>query len=348
MMKKSKRRLFYIFLLPALVVSVVLATAMGAVAVPPLDTVRIVLARTVFSRDPGRLAGIPRGTVSIIWNLRLPRVLLGALVGSSLALAGVTFQGLLRNPLADPFTIGVSSGAAAGATLALLLRQLVGLNLPHMIPLFAFVGAVLAMFFVYNLAKIGATVPVVTLLLSGVVVSSFLSAVISMTMVLAGQNMQGIFFWLSGGLTMRSWQHLWFVIPYLVLGGLVLYSFARELNIMLLGEEAAHNLGVSVERTKKILLVTASLVTASAVSVSGMIGFVGLIIPHAVRIVSGPDHRVLLPASAVVGAIFLIWADVVARTVMAPQEVPVGIITAFVGAPFFIYLLRKKKRDIRF
>jgi iron complex transport system permease protein len=347
-MKLSRRPAFYLILLSVLAISVVMATAIGTVAIPPGITMRVVLAKTIFASDPERLSGIPVNTAAIIWNLRLPRVLLGALVGASLALAGVTFQGLLRNPLADPFTIGVSSGAAVGATLALLLRQLSGLNLPHMVPLFAFAGAALAMFFVYNLAAIGGRVPVVTLILAGVVVSSFLSAVISMIMVLAGEKMQGIFFWLSGGLMMRSWPHLWFVIPYLLLGGIVLYSFARDLNIMLLGEEAAHNLGIRVEMTKKILLITASLVTAAAVSVSGMIGFVGLIIPHAVRIVSGPDHRVLLPASAVVGAIFLIWADVAARTVMAPQEIPVGIITAFVGAPFFIYLLRKKKSDIRF
>jgi len=215
------------------------------------------------------------------------------------------------------------------------------------VPLFAFAGALLAMLFVYSLAKIGGRVPVVTLLLAGVVVSSFLSSVISMLMVLAGENMHGIFFWLSGGLIMRSWQHMWFVLPYLVPGALLLYAFARELNILLLGEEASLHLGVSVEATKKILLITASLITAAAVSVSGMIGFVGLIVPHAVRIVTGPDHRTLLPVSALVGAVFLIWADVIARTVMSPQEIPVGIITAFVGAPFFIYLLRKKKKEIR-
>lgn len=342
-MKHRKLAAILFVLTGALLATVTLATAIGAVAVPPGETLRIILSRIGF----GGTEGIRQTTVAIIANLRLPRVLLGALIGASLALAGVTFQGLLRNPLADPFTIGVSSGAAVGATLALLLRQRLQLDFPHMIPVFAFAGALLAMYFVYNLAKIGGQVPVVTLLLAGVVVSSFLSAVISLLMVFAGENMQGIFFWLSGGLIMRSWPQLWFVLPYLILGFTVLYAHARELNILLMGEEAAHHLGVKVETVKKILLVTASLVTAAAVSVSGMIGFVGLIIPHAVRIVTGPDHRVLMPASAMVGAIFLIWADVVARTSLAPQEIPVGIITAFVGAPFFIYLLRKKKKDIR-
>ncbi|MBS4030770.1 MAG: iron chelate uptake ABC transporter family permease subunit [Clostridiales bacterium] len=343
----NKRVLLFAGLLAALLLTIIAATAIGTASVPPAVTLQIVLAKLGWPGGPEGLAEIPRSTVSIIWNLRLPRVILGALVGASLALAGVTYQGMLRNPLADPFTIGVSSGAAAGATFALFFRQVYQLNFPHMIPLFAFIGALMAMFFVYNLAKIGGQVPVVTLLLAGVVISSFLSAVISLLMVLAGENMQGIFFWLSGGLMMRSWPQLWFVGPYLAVGSVILYAYARDLNILLLGEEAALHLGVQVDSTKKILLVTASLVTAAAVAVSGMIGFVGLIIPHAVRIVTGPDHRVLLPASALVGAVFLIWADVVARTVMAPQEIPVGIITAFVGAPFFIYLLRKKKTEIR-
>ena len=344
-MKIKQKTWLFFALFAALLLTVTLATAIGAVAIPAGVTLRIFLSQL----------GIPwietgevgRNTVAIVWSLRLPRVLLGVLIGASLALAGTTFQGLLRNPLADPFTIGVSSGAATGATIAIFLHQLNGLYFPHMIPFFAFSGAVLAIFFVYNLAKIGGQVPVATLLLAGVVVSSFLSAVISLLMVFAGENMHGIFFWLSGGLMMRSWAEIGFVVPYLLLGSCILFAYARELNIFLLGEEAALHLGVRVEFTKKLLLVTASLVTAAAVSVSGMIGFVGLIIPHAVRMVSGPDHRVLLPASALVGGIFLVWADVVARTAMAPQEIPVGIITAFIGAPFFIYLLRKKKKEIR-
>ncbi|NLP37248.1 MAG: iron chelate uptake ABC transporter family permease subunit [Firmicutes bacterium] len=344
-MSRKRKLLLYTLLLVVLIISVVAATAIGAVAIPPSETLRVIVSR--LTNWEQLTQNIPETTVAIIWNLRLPRVILGALIGSSLALAGVGFQGLLRNPLADPFTIGVSSGAATGAALAMFLRQLTGLNFTHMIPVFAFIGAFIALFFVFNLAKIGGQVPVVTLLLAGVVVSSFLSAVISLLMVLAGEDMQGIFFWLSGGLVMRSWPQLWFVAPYLVIGFLILISYARDLNVLLLGEETAMNLGVNVEQTKKILLVAASLITAAAVSVSGMIGFVGLIIPHAVRLVTGPDHRILLPTSALVGASFLVWADVVARTVLSPQEIPVGIITAFVGAPFFIYLLRKKKKEIR-
>lgn len=332
----------YLALLLFLFYSIMAATAIGSVPIPVKDTVRVILSRFMSLE----MADISGNTVSIIWNLRLPRVLLAALIGASLALSGVSFQGLLRNPLADPYTIGVSSGAAVGATAAMFLRQLTGLNFPQMIPLFAMAGAFAALFFIYNMAKIGGKVPVVTLILGGVVVSSFLSAIISLLMVLSGENMHGIYFWLSGGLILRSWPQLWFVLPYLILGFIVLFFYARELNVLLMGEEVALTLGINVERTKKVLLFVASVVTAAAVSVSGMIGFVGLIIPHAVRIITGPDHRVLLPASALVGASFLVWSDVAARTLLAPQELPVGIITAFVGAPFFIYLLRKKKREI--
>lgn len=332
----------YLALLLFLFYSIMAATAIGSVPIPVKDTVRVILSRFMSLE----MADISGNTVSIIWNLRLPRVLLAALIGASLALSGVSFQGLLRNPLADPYTIGVSSGAAVGATAAMFLRQLTGLNFPQMIPLFAMAGAFAALFFIYNMAKIGGKVPVVTLILGGVVVSSFLSAIISLLMVLSGENMHGIYFWLSGGLILRSWPQLWFVLPYLILGFIVLFFYARELNVLLMGEEVALTLGINVERTKKVLLFVASVVTAAAVSVSGMIGFIGLIIPHAVRIITGPDHRVLLPASALVGASFLVWSDVAARTVLAPQELPVGIITAFVGAPFFIYLLRKKKREI--
>lgn len=341
----NKRRLLLTgaVLVPVLLGTIVTAVSVGAVPVPFVLTLQVVLAEAGW---PG-FGELPRTVRAIVWDLRLPRVLLGALVGASLSMAGAVFQGLLRNPLADPFTIGVSSGAAAGATVALFLRAILGWYFPQQVPLFAFAGALLAIAFVYNLAKIGGRVPVVTLLLAGVVVSSFLSAIISLLMVFAGEDLKGIWFWLSGGLALRSWSYLWLAAPYLLLGSVFLAFYARELNVLQLGEEAAQHLGVHVERVKKILLAVASLLTATAVSVSGMIGFVGLIVPHAVRMLTGPDHRTLLPASALCGAIFLVWADVLARTALAPRELPVGIITAFVGAPFFIWLLHKKKKEMR-
>ncbi len=285
---------------------------------------------------------------TIILQMRLPRVTLGFLVGASLSIAGASFQGLLRNPLADPYTIGVSSGAALGATIALFLQTTLGFTFQPGIPFFAFLGASIALFFIYNLARVGRVVPVTTLLLAGVVVSSFLSAVISLLMLLAGEHIRGIFFWLVGGLSLRTWSHVFLVLPYVIIGSAVIFFWSRDLNVILLGEEAAANLGIDVERVKKIVLVAASLITGAVVSVSGMIGFVGLIIPHGVRMIVGPDHRVLIPTSALVGGIYLIWIDSLARIIMAPVEVPVGIITAFLGAPFFIYLLRSKRKDFHF
>ncbi len=298
----------------------------------------------------------PSGHESIILNLRLPRTLLSMMVGAALAMAGTTYQGLLRNPLADPFTIGVSSGAAVGASLFFLLGNGHVLNWGDMgfllealgLPGLSFTGGLLALLLVYSLARVGGRVPPVTLLLAGVVVSSFLSATISLMMIMAGESMQGIYFWISGGFNLASWRHVTILLPYLILPSLLTYFFARDLNIILLGEESATYLGIPVEKVKKILLVTASLLTAACVSVSGMIGFIGLIVPHAARMVLGPDHRILLPASMLLGSITLAWMDVAARTVMSPAEIPVGIVTAFVGAPFFLILLRQKRGEFNF
>jgi len=345
-MNRSKLMLTGAVLLPILLVTILTAVSVGSVSIPFNLTLRVILAELGWFdlTDAGALS---KTITAIVWDLRLPRVLLAAIVGASLSMTGAVLQGLLRNPLADPFTIGVASGAATGATIALLLRIILGWYFPQQIPLFAFAGALLAIVFVYNLARIGGKVPVVTLLLAGVVVSAFLSSIISFLMVLAGEDLKGIWFWLSGGLALRSWPYVWLAAPYLLIGSVFLFFFSRELNVLQLGEEAAQHLGIDIEKTKKILLAVSSLLTAIAVSVSGVIGFVGLIVPHAIRMFTGPDHRMLLPATAFCGAIFLVWVDVIARTVLAPRELPIGIITAFVGAPFFIWLLHKKKKEIR-
>jgi len=323
-----------------LAASVFAGSALGSTTIPINTTVSLLL-------SPFRGGG--EGTLhAIIWNIRLPRVILAALVGASLSLAGGAFQGLLRNPLADPFTLGVSSGAALGASVAIFLIRRAGLFSTSILPLFAFIGALLALAFVYNLARIGGRLPVVTLLLAGVVVSSFLSAAISLLMIVAGEGMSGIFFWLAGGFSMRGWEEVRLILPFLLAGSAVLIYLARDLNIILTGEEQALYLGINVERVKVVVLAVASLITGAAVSVSGMIGFVGLIVPHAVRMVFGPDHRWLLPLSCLLGASLLIWTDMAARVILAPQELPVGVITAFIGAPFFIYLLRQKRDEMRF
>lgn len=279
---------------------------------------------------------------TIIFQIRLPRIILGLLVGAALGVAGATMQGLFKNPMADPFIIGISAGAALGAMSAIVF----GLTLLGMytIPLMAFLGAVTTVFVVYNIASVGGKLPVGTLLLAGIAMSTFLSAIGSFLMYISGESLHQIVFWLMGGLWGRGWDYVRMAFPWICLGIIIIYIFARDLNIMLLGEEPAQHLGIEVETLKKVMMTSAALITAVAVSVSGIIGFVGLIIPHIMRILVGPDHRILFPTSALVGGVFLVWADTLARTIIAPTEIPVGIITAFFGAPFFIYLLRKRKR----
>jgi len=341
----DKRFIVILLLIILAIISMIFSITIGAAEISASETVRVIL-DCLQGGAGGGSEKIPGEY--IILNIRLPRILLGFLVGASLAVAGVSFQGLMQNPLADPYTIGVSSGAAVGAALAFLLPASSGLLSILTIPLLGFLGGGATLFVVYQMARIGGKVPVITLLLAGVVVSSFLSAVISVIMLFAGEALRGIFFWLAGGLAAKGWLHVLIISPYFILGGALLFYYTRDLNVLLMGEEAALSLGVEVEKVKRNILLAASLVTAAAVSVSGMIGFVGLIIPHATRMIVGPDHRFLLPAAAVAGGIFLIWADIVARVILVPSEIPVGIITAFLGAPFFMYLLRKRRHDFRF
>ncbi|MGM0502224.1 MAG: FecCD family ABC transporter permease [Bacillota bacterium] len=280
---------------------------------------------------------------TIIFQIRLPRIILAALVGSALATSGVTFQGLFKNSMADPYVIGISAGASLGAAIAInygFNTYYYGISL---VSLFAFAGALLTVIVVYKLAEVGGQVPVGTLLLAGIALSFFLSALVSLLMILNHQSLEQVVHWLMGSLSASNWQEVKMVAPIVILGWWVIYYFATDLNIMLLGDEAAHYLGVTVTKVKVILLVTASLLTGIVVSVSGVIGFIGLIVPHILRLLVGPNHRILLVTAAVVGGIFLIIADTLARTILAPTEIPVGIITALCGAPFFIYLLEQKK-----
>ncbi|WP_240503445.1 FecCD family ABC transporter permease [Natranaerobius trueperi] len=344
-----KRTTFFIMLFCLLLFTFGIVTAIGVADITIIDTYRIIT-----SYLPGLSTFVEQdwsqGHENIVINLRLPRTLLSLMVGAALSLAGTTYQGLLRNPLADPFTIGVSSGAAVGASIFLLLQGLNSLMLPEFfgLPGFSFIGGMLALIVVYSLARVGGRVPPVTLLLAGVVVSSFLSAVISFLMLISGEDMQGIFFWISGGFNLASWNHVQILFPYLLIAGVIIYFFSRDLNIILLGEESATYLGIPVEKVKKILLIAASLITAASVSVSGMIGFIGLIVPHATRLLLGPDHRVIIPGSMLLGSISLCWMDVFARTMFGPSEIPVGIVTAFIGAPFFLILLKQKRGQFYF
>jgi len=265
---------------------------------------------------------------TIIVQIRLPRVLAAASVGAALATAGVVFQAIFRNSMADPFIIGASSGASLGAALALLLG-IGALQLGFAaVPVLAFVGAAGTVFLVMGISRSGPRIPTTSLLLAGIAVSVVISAIVTLIILMAGEGVKGLFFWLMGGFNFVDWRGIRFAAPLLALGILAIHLFSGDLNILILGEETAIGLGVDAERMKKLLIALASLITAISVSVSGVIGFVGLIIPHLVRLMVGPDHRILIPASLLTGATFLVLADAAARIVLSPVELPVGIITA--------------------
>lgn len=313
-----------------LILSIMISTAVGPVNIPLKDVFATIIGFNTSIVNPVN--------ETIVLQIRLPRIILAVLIGSALAVAGAAMQGIFKNPMADPYVIGISSGAAFGASVAIFLHS--------SIPVVAFLCAIGTVFLVYTIAKVSGGIQTENLLLSGIAVAAFFSAMTSLMMYLAGEDLHQIIFWLMGGLWASDWAKVMVAFPFITLGILGIVTFSRDLNVMLLGDEPAQHLGIEVENVKMILLVLVSLITAMAVSVSGIIGFVGLIIPHIVRIVVGPDHRILIPSCALVGGIFLVWTDALARTVIAPTELPLGIITALFGVPFFIYLLHRKKRGV--
>ena len=322
-----------------LVASVVLATGIGR-----MDIGWGAIASVILDKLGFQAGTVDRTTDVVIWGIRLSRVVLSGLVGASLATAGVIFQGLLLNPLADPFTIGVSTGAAFGVAVLVTLGvggSFLGLS---PLPLGALAGALGAMVAVLILSREAGRIRKETLILAGIVVSTFLSALISLIKSLDEESLSAIVFWIMGSFSGRGWIHVGFLLPYLAAGLVLAFVYHRELDIMALGEEQSHHLGVSVSRVRVNLLLGASLLTAGAVSVSGVIGFVGLVVPHLVRVLAGPSHGRLLALSAATGALILIWADVLARTLLASgQELPVGVVTALLGGPFFFYLLKSRR-----
>ena len=314
---------------------VVLGVGLGSVWVPPLETLAILVHR-VTGFDLG-VSWTPAAE-TIVLDIRLPRVITAAIVGAGLAVAGTTFQGLLRNPLADPYVLGTASGAALGAAIGVLLPIRFVIGEFGTVQVLAFGGALLAIWIVLGLSRNGRAGPMAMLLLTGYAVSSILAAGLAMAMYVSGAQLRQIFDYLLGSFDAASWGRLRTTLPILVFGVVAIGLRARSLNGFLLGEESAAYLGIDVPRERRLLLVLASLVTAAAVSVSGLIGFVGLVAPHLVRLVVGPDARRVLPLSALVGAILLTGSDLGARLL---GEIPVGVVTALIGAPFFVVLLRR-------
>jgi len=337
----SSRRftLFMLLLLALLALVLVVSLGVGAVFLPPGR----VLGALFHPSDPGAKAT----DVAIVHDLRLARVLLAALIGAGLAAAGAAFQGLFRNPLADPYVVGASGGAALGASLAIIIGLTWRFAGFGPVPLAAFVGSLLAVFVVYFIAEVGGKASAIELLLAGAALSTLLSAITSLLMLVRDSTLHEVFTWTMGGLSGRSWAHLRNSGPYLLIGLVALWLMARPLDALASGEETAESLGLPLRRARGALVAAASLTTAAAVAAGGIIAFVGLIAPHAARLLFGASHHRLIPASALMGALLLVLADDLARTVLAPVELPVGIVTALLGGTFFLYLLKSRQQDLR-
>ncbi|WP_332696924.1 FecCD family ABC transporter permease [Halalkalibacter lacteus] len=324
-----------------LIISMTISVMVGAVTISPLTVWKVSLSKLSFI-EPHIIADWSRAEQQIIWEIRFPRVILAAVVGAGLALVGVVIQALVRNSLADPYILGVSSGASVGATLVIIFGAFSTFG-QFALSTAAFGGALFSVLLVFILSQVQGRISTVRLLLAGIAVSMMLSAITSYIVISAPreEGIRDAMFWMMGSVAGAKWSQLPIPLLSLLLAFIILKLIARPLNLMLMGEDAAATLGIDSQMLKKWLIVLTALLTGVLVSVSGAIGFIGLMVPHMVRLVVGSNHRYVLPLSALLGAIFLIWSDLIARTIVAPQELPIGIITALCGGPFFIWLLRK-------
>lgn len=325
----------------ALTLAVAVGIALGPVELAPVAVVRELLDRLPFVTLE---SGLSEREAAVLWQLRVPRVVLGGLVGGTLAMAGASYQGVFRNPLADPYLLGVAAGAGLGATIVIVA----GINTPVLLPIAAFGGGLVAVIATYALGKLGGggRHTTATLVLAGVAVASFFTALQTLAQQLSTDTIREVFSWILGRLTTVGWTEVMTLLPFVVVSGAILMAHGRHLDLLAVGEEEASSLGLPAERVRIIVVVAATLATAAAVSVSGLIGFVGIIVPHAVRRLTGGSYRAVLPLSFILGGAFLVGADVAARNVIAPSELPIGVITAFVGAPFFAVVLRRTRRGL--
>jgi len=335
-MTQSRYVLSIILLLFLTLALGVFSVGAGAVAIAPGDVFNVLT------------GAVREGTdYIIVMNFRLPRVILAALIGAGLAAAGAAFQGMFRNPLADPFVVGASGGAALGATLAIAFGLSIQVGPFNSVPVAAFMGSIAAVFLVYLIAESGESTSTVSLLLAGTALSTILSSAVSLIMLLSDKTLHETYTWLLGGLSGRSWTDLSGTAPFILTGCLALWLLSRPLDALASGEKTAISLGLPVKRTRALIVLMASLTTAASVAAGGIIGFVGLVAPHVARLFFGSSHRQLIPASMLTGAILLMTADVIARTAVAPMELPAGIITSVTGGAFFLYLLKTKKGELR-
>jgi iron complex transport system permease protein len=327
-----KRKLFLILLIGSLAVLGIGIACLnfGTVSINPKDIITLLING---SQDKTKSL--------IIWQLRAPRIVLGILTGAALSTVGGAFQGILRNPLADPYILGVSAGAALGACTGIAFQYMTGYLLSSYLPLFAFIGAMLSLYLVYKSSKISYSANSTGLLLSGVAINFLFSALITVLLALSRRELHSMVFWLMGDLSSANWKKISIITLPVIIGSLILFFSSLDLNALSLGEEALH-LGINTSKLRIRIFIIGSIVIATVVSFTGLIGFVGLIIPHIARLLVGPDHRIMLPVAAFLGGAFLILCDVLARTLMSPTEIPIGAITAIIGAPLFIYLLRRK------
>lgn len=344
--RKDKKVFIAVLLILLFISSIILGISFGSVDIPPYDVYRVFLYK-VFGIKIGNLDEILNSTLfDIIWGVRMPRVLLGAFAGMALAMVGVIMQATIQNPLGDPYILGLSSGASLGATFSILIG-FSGVLSSFGAPLGAFLGALIASIFVYFLAKIGGRITPFKMILAGMVISSICSSLTSLIIFLSKDNegIRTVNFWMMGSLAGAEWSNIVLPIAISVIPLIYFFTQYRNLNLMVLGDETSITLGLNIEKHRKIYMILSSLITGVIVSVCGTIGFVGIMIPHIVRLIFGTDHKTLLPFSALVGAIFLIWADVIARCAITNMELPIGIITSVIGAPFLLWLMVKGTRE---
>ncbi len=339
----KRRKILFVLLLAIYAALAVAAISMGAANITPSSVLTAVLKAIPF------IGKFIDGNVSdthflIIFKVRMPRIVMASLVGMGLSVVGASFQSLFKNPMADPYVLGISSGSALGAALAIVIKLPSAAASISVVTIFAFIGAVATTILVYSIAQVRGKVTTTNLLLAGSAVSFFMSAMISIIMVFNQENVNKIVFWMMGSFNASSWKNIVIVAPVVLLGTVIIYFFHRDFNLMLTGDDNAKSLGVETEKLKKLIIIVASTIMAVSVSFSGIIGFVGFLVPHMVRILFGPSNKVLIPFSAVGGAIFLLLADTAARTIASPAELPVGAVTALIGSPYFIYLLIKMKK----